>query len=187
MVPGSSDDIFVEYTPNPAGDARRHRDRIARAVVQAIPATMRLKRQLDLPPAMGELELRSTCGSGRTECRARRRPSASWAEAATTISCPPWSTPLPRERVLHVVHALPARGQPGQPAGDVRVSDADLPTDRHGRVERQSVRRRQRDGRGGADGMNATGRAGKIVVPATLHPEYRQILQTYLANLGTRI
>ena len=35
--------------------------------------------------------------------------------------------------------------------------------------------------------LNATGRSGKIVVPATLHPQYRQILQTYLANLGTRI
>ena len=35
--------------------------------------------------------------------------------------------------------------------------------------------------------MSATGRHGKIVVPETLHPEYRQILQTYLANLGTQI
>ncbi len=47
-------------------------------------------------------------------------------------------------RVLHLVHALSARGQPGQPASLLRISNADHAADRHGRVERQSVRRRQR-------------------------------------------
>ncbi len=32
--------------------------------------------------------------------------------------------------------------------------------------------------------VNITGRTGGVVVPETVHPEYRQVLATYLANLG---
>ncbi len=35
--------------------------------------------------------------------------------------------------------------------------------------------------------LSATRRSGKIVVAGSLHPEYRQILQTYLINLGTEL
>jgi glycine dehydrogenase subunit 1 len=35
--------------------------------------------------------------------------------------------------------------------------------------------------------MHATGRSGRIVTAASVHPEYRQILQTYLANLDTTL
>ena len=35
--------------------------------------------------------------------------------------------------------------------------------------------------------MSATRRSGKVVVPRSLHPEYRQILETYLINLGTEL
>ena len=35
--------------------------------------------------------------------------------------------------------------------------------------------------------MSATKRTGKVVVPASVHPEYRQILATYLASLDTEL
>ena len=35
--------------------------------------------------------------------------------------------------------------------------------------------------------IHATGRQGRVVVPASVHPEYRQILETYLANLDTKL
>jgi glycine dehydrogenase subunit 1 len=33
----------------------------------------------------------------------------------------------------------------------------------------------------------ATGRSGSVVVPESLHPEYRQTIATYLSNLGVRL
>ena len=35
--------------------------------------------------------------------------------------------------------------------------------------------------------MSATKRNGKVVVPASVHPQYRQILETYLASLDTEL
>ncbi len=35
--------------------------------------------------------------------------------------------------------------------------------------------------------ISSTGRYGKVVVPASLHPEYRQTIATYLTNLGVEL
>src|SRR3954452_4574422 len=35
--------------------------------------------------------------------------------------------------------------------------------------------------------MHANGRQGRVVTAASVHPEYRQILKTYLENLGTEL
>jgi glycine dehydrogenase subunit 1 len=35
--------------------------------------------------------------------------------------------------------------------------------------------------------LSATRREGKVVVAASVHPEYRRILETYLINLGTEL
>jgi len=35
--------------------------------------------------------------------------------------------------------------------------------------------------------MRVTGREGKVVVAGTVHPEYRQVLETYFADLDTRV
>ena len=81
-------------------------------------------------------------------------------------------------RVLHLVHAVPAGSQPGQPAGDVRVPDADLPADRPGSLQRQSLRRRQCDGGSRLDESECDGPGeGRSSFRQRLHPEYRQILR----------
>ena len=90
-------------------------------------------------------------------------------------------------RILHLLHALPGRGQPGKLAGVLRISDADQPADRHGRRQRQPVRRRQRRGRGRADGHERhRPNAARSSSPSSVHPEYRQMLATYLANLDVQ-
>ena len=53
-------------------------------------------------------------------------------------------------RVLHLLHAVPAGGEPGHAAGAVRIPEHDLPAHRHGGEQRQPLRRRDRAGRGGA-------------------------------------
>ena len=55
-------------------------------------------------------------------------------------------------RVLQRVHAVPGRGEPGHAAAAVRIPVDDDEPDRHGRVERLALRRRDRAGRGLPDG-----------------------------------
>ena len=55
-------------------------------------------------------------------------------------------------RVLHRVHPLPGRGQPGHAAGGLRVPDADVPAHRAGGRQRQPLRGRVGRRRGGAHG-----------------------------------
>ncbi len=154
----------------------------------AIPATMRLQRKLDLPPAMGELELSQHMG---------RLAARNQSPASTVCFLGGGSYD---HFVPAVVDALASRSEfytsytPYQPEvsqGNLQVmfeyqtlicqltgldvSNASLYDGGSATAEAALMC------------MNATGRAGKIVVPATLHPEYRRILQTYLANLGTRI
>ncbi len=50
--------------------------------------------------------------------------------------------------ILFRLHALPGGGEPGHAAADLRISVHDVRADRHGGVERLSVRRRLGAGRG---------------------------------------
>ncbi len=119
---------------------------------EMVPAELRLKRPLDLPPALTEIGAdRAPEPAGREECFGRPagllpggrqlRPFHSGRRRRDRLA----------RRVLHVVHALSARGEPGQPAGVLRIPDHDHPADGHGSFERQPVRRRQRGGRSRAD------------------------------------
>ncbi|MGC4005941.1 MAG: hypothetical protein QM811_23600 [Pirellulales bacterium] len=35
--------------------------------------------------------------------------------------------------------------------------------------------------------IHATGRSGRVIVPGSVHPEYRQIIETYFKNLGVEL
>jgi hypothetical protein len=61
------------------------------------------------------------------------------------------------QRVLHGLHALPARGRAGHAAGDLRVPDDRERDPRPARRERVDVRRRERHRRSGAHGAAAHG------------------------------
>ena len=92
------------------------------------------------------------------------------------------------QRILHRLHALPGRGEPGQLAGVLRVSDADLPAHGPRRRQRQPLRRRQRGGRERAHGHDASiPNAPRCSSPRASIREYRTVLATYLANLHAQV
>ena len=114
-------------------------------LLACIPESLRLRRPLDLPPAMSELEL-----TQHMQSLAARNAHA--GRELCFLGGGSYDHFIPA-----VVDALASRGEfytsytPYQPevsqgnsAGDVRVPDVDLPVDRHGRLERQPLRRRQR-------------------------------------------
>ena len=121
----------------------------------------------------------------RAELAALARPQSTGADAVVFLGAGAYPAfhsrrgraAAPARRVRHRLHAVPARGEPGHAAGDLRVPDAGRRAARHGGRERQHVRRRHRDRRGGADGAApaAQGRP-RAARRARCHPQYRQVV-----------
>ena len=153
-----------------------------------VPPELRLARPLDLPTAMGELEL-----SRHMSALAARNRSAE--DRVCFLGGGSYDHFVPA-----VVDALASRGEiftsytPYQPEvsqGNLQamfeyqtmvcqmtgmdVSNASLYDGGSAAVEAVLMC------------SSATRRGGKVVVAASVHPEYRQILETYLINLGTQL
>ena len=154
----------------------------------SIPREMRLSRSLDLPPAMGEMELTAHMSE-----LARRNHSA--AERVCFLGGGSYDHFVPA-----VVDALASRGEfytsytPYQPEvsqGNLQamfeyqtlitqltgldVSNASLYDGGSAAVEAALMC------------VSVTGRHGKVVTAASVHPEYRQILATYFADLDIEL
>jgi glycine dehydrogenase subunit 1 len=153
-----------------------------------IPPELRLARALDLPAAMGEIEL-------------TRHMAALAAKNRSADQCVCFLGGGSYDHfVPAVVDALASRGEiytsytPYQPEvsqGNLQamfeyqtmicqmtgmdVSNASLYDGGSAAVEAVLM------------GISATRREGKVVVAASVHPEYRQILETYLGHLGTQL
>lgn len=153
-----------------------------------VPAQFRLKRLLDLPPALSEMELAQHMG----ELAAQN------AHAGTKVCFLGGGSY--DHFVPAVVDALAGRGEfytsytPYQP----EVSQGNLQV----MFEYQTLicqltgmdvsNASLYDGGSAATeavllAMSVTGRAKKVVVPASVNPEYRQILETYFACLGAHL
>ena len=119
------------------------------------------------PRAWREIELASPPGIARRACNAPASELVSFMGAGCYDHYIPSVVDhvLLQARVLHCLHALPARGQPGHAAGDLRVPVDDLRADRHGCVERVDVRRRDRAGRSGIHGGRVTKRDRSCACP----------------------
>jgi glycine dehydrogenase subunit 1 len=153
-----------------------------------IPKDMRLGRALDLPPAMGELELTSYL----SQLASRNRPAG---KTVCFLGGGSYDHFVPA-----AVDQLAGRGEfytsytPYQPEvsqGNLQamfeyqtlitqltgmdVSNASLYDGGSAVVEAAMM------------ATSATGRRGKVVVLGSVHPEYRQILDTYLLPLGVEV
>ncbi len=153
-----------------------------------IPESIRLRRPLELPPAMGELELTQHMAQLAGRNRSSQQLTCFLGGGAYDHFVPA------------VVDSLASRGEfytsytPYQPEvsqGNLQamfeyqtliceltgldVSNASLYDGGSAVAEAVLM------------AISVTRRHQKVVVPATLHPEYREILETYLRNLGTEL
>jgi glycine dehydrogenase subunit 1 len=157
-------------------------------LMACVPESLRLRRPLDLPPAMSELEL-----TQHMQTLASRNAHA--GRELCFLGGGSYDHFIPA-----VVDALAARGEfytsytPYQPEvsqGNLQVmfeyqtlvcqltgmdvSNASLYDGGSATIEAALLC------------MSATRRTCKIVTAACVHPEYRQVLQTYLTNLNTQL
>ena len=142
-----------------------------------------------LPPALAETDLvRHMRALAARNARRRRCTCFLGARRLRSLHAEPDQPPDPARRVLHGLHAVPARGQPGHAADDLRVPDDDRRADRHGRRQRVDLRRRLVAGRGGADGACASRARTEIVLGrAACNPLYRRVVATYCEGPGLRL
>ncbi|MGE0533487.1 MAG: aminomethyl-transferring glycine dehydrogenase subunit GcvPA [Pirellulales bacterium] len=153
-----------------------------------VPAELRLQRPLDLPPALTELELTQHLG----ELAAR---TASTADKVCFLGAGSYDHFIPA-----VVDAIASRGefytsytpyQPEASQGNLQaffeyqtlitqltgldVSNASLYDGASAAAEAMLMT------------LAATRRHGRLVVARSVHPEYRQVLDTYLEHLGIEL
>ncbi|MEZ6112087.1 MAG: aminomethyl-transferring glycine dehydrogenase subunit GcvPA [Pirellulaceae bacterium] len=180
------------YSFNTPDDQRAMFDAIGidsiEQLFDAIPAELRLDRELRIPPALGELEL-----TQHVAALAKR--NASPASRVCFLGAGAYDHFVPA-----VVDAIASRGEfytsytPYQP----EVSQGNL----QAMFEYQTLicqltgldvsNASLYDGGSAATeavlmAMSVTGRHRKVVVSSAVHPEYREILATYLTPLGTQL
>jgi glycine dehydrogenase subunit 1 len=182
----------VSYVLNTTADQRAMLERIGVSSVEElfanIPAELRLKRALAIPPAMGEMELQQ-----HIESLASRNRSAS--DAVCFLGGGAYDHFIPS-----VVDAVAGRGEfytaytpyqaeasqgtlqvifeyqtlMGQLSG-LEVANASLYEGGSAVAEAVLM------------ALGMTQRAGEVLVAESVHPEYRQTLATYTANLNCRV
>ena len=182
----------MTYTPNTQADRQAMLQAIGAASIAdlfaVIPPDQRLDGELRLPPAMGELEL-------TRHMRQLAATNSAAGENVCFLGGGSYDHFIPA-----VVDAIASRGEfytsytPYQP----EVSQGNL----QAMFEYQTLicqltgmdvaNASLYDGGSAAAeaallSMSVTRRAGNVVVPSSLHPEYREILATYLANCDTKI
>ena len=132
-----------------------------------VPEAVRLRRPLDLPAGLSEVELlaelRAAGGAHDAGERARQLPRRRHLRPLRAGDRRRDRRPL---RVPDRLHALPAGAQPGRAAEHLRVPDGDLRAHRHGGRQRLDVRRGDGARRGlvpgrGADAARQDRRVGR--------------------------
>ncbi len=182
----------MPYIPHTADDRQAMLEAIGVASIdelfEMVPEDLRLRRELDLPPAMGELGL-----TGHLESLAARNTSA--GQAVCFLGGGSYDHFIPA-----LVDVVASRGEfytaytPYQAEASqgtlqamfeyqtliaqltgMDVSNASLYDGGSAAAEAVLM------------AMDATRRWGRVVTAASLHPEYRQILSTYLANIQSEL
>ncbi len=152
----------------------------------SIPAELKLGRRLDLPPALSELEL-------DRHLRELASHNTSAGEAVCFLGAGSYDHFIPAvvdtigSRSEFYTSYTPYQAEASQGNLQVMFEYQSLITELTGLdISNASLY----DGASAAAeavlmAISATGRHGKVVVPESLHPEYRSTMATYLENLAT--
>jgi glycine dehydrogenase subunit 1 len=178
----------MAYVPHTDQQQQAMLERIGAASVEElfdmVPAELRLDRELDLPPAMGELEL----SDHLARLAAENRPAG---EAACFLGGGSYDHFIPATvdfvagRSEFYTSYTPYQAEASQGTLQALFEYQTLITQLTGMdVSNASLY----DGASAAAeaalmALGATRRWGRVVTAASVHPEYRQVLATYLANL----
>lgn len=182
----------MPYIANTPDDQRQMLEAIGLSSLEqlfsVVPEKMRLNRLLEVPPALTELELTAHL----TELAAQNAPAG---EKVCFLGAGSYDHFIPA-----IVDAIAARGefytsytpyQPEASQGNLQVffEYQTLITQLTGMdVSNASL---YDGGTSAAEAvlmaMGVTGRQRRVVAAPTVHPEYRQIIETYLAHLGTEV
>jgi glycine dehydrogenase subunit 1 len=180
----------MPYIPNTAEDRRAMLDAIGAGSIDEllamVPRDLQMTRALNVSPAMGELELTSHM----TQLANRNVPagqSSSFLGAGSYDHFIPAVVDFVASRSEFYTAYTPYQAEASQGTLQATFEYQTLITQLTGMdVSNASLY----DGGTAVTeavlmAMHATGRTGKVVLAGGVHPEYRQTLATYLANLGT--
>ncbi len=182
----------MPYLPNTADDQQAMLRAIGVGSVEelfaTVPAELRLDRPLDLPPAMGELELTSHLG----ELAARNTPAGQvvcFLGGGSYDHFIPAVVDFVAGRSEFYTAYTPYQAEASQGSLQAMFEYQTLITQLTGMdVSNSSL---YDGGSAMAEAMmmalGATRRSGRVVTAASVHPEYRQVLDTYLANLDAEL
>lgn len=182
----------MPYVPNTDEDRQAMLEAIGVGSIdelfEMIPSDLHLGRALDLPPAMGELELTSHVG----ELAAQNVPAsqrACFLGAGSYDHFIPSVVDFVASRSEFYTSYTPYQAEASQGNLKAFFEYQTLITQLTGMdVSNASLY----DGAGAAAeavlmACNVTRRHGKVVVSSAVHPEYRQVLSTYLENVETEL
>ncbi len=182
----------MPYFPNTPDDQRAMLDAVGAASVEelfdSIPAELRLDRPLDLPAAQGELELTRQVGllaaenrpAGQSVCFLGGGSYDHFIPAAVDVIASRSEfytayTPYQPEASQGTLQAMFEYQTLVTQLTGMDVSNASLYDGGSAAVEAVLM------------SLVATRRSGRVVTSASVHPEYRQIIATYLANFDTEL
>jgi len=182
----------MPYVPHTPDDRQAMLDAIGVASVEelfdAVPADLRLDRPLDLPPSMGELELTSHVASLASKNAPAGR-SACFLGAGSYDHFIPAVVDFVAARSEFYTSYTPYQAEASQGTLQAMFEYQTLITQLTGMdVSNASLY----DGASAAAeavlmALGATRRWGRVVTAASVHPEYRQTLATYLENLDVEL
>jgi glycine dehydrogenase subunit 1 len=182
----------MPYIPNTADDQRAMLDTIGAGSIEelfsAIPAELRLNRELCLLPALGELDLTSHM----VQLAGQNLSAACvpcFLGAGSYDHFVPAAVDAIASRSEFYTSYTPYQAEAGQGNLQALFEYQTLITQLTGMdVSNSSL---YDGGTGAAEAalmaLDITRRTGRIVVAGTLHPEYREIIKTYLANFPTEV